>query len=240
MNEETARVIASAIAAAGPIGNGNSYDWEQKVIAALPIVATMFDEEGNVGKRAKLFQDAHIYTGLFMDLKLEESSNRAVLRTDAEKTENGEPVIDEIRTDRIDTAIGARIYRSLQTCRPGDSLLLWRVNEPMRNDPKKNVRVLYHAKRLRRADPQSQRSPNAETPVALPAPPPEVERRDTTDPEALTILAAFQALGPDGKAKVAIACREKGVSIGNGLNLDEALIVMQEITNWRNSQGESF
>jgi hypothetical protein len=169
-----------------------------------------------------LFADAHVYMGLFIDVRVEESSQRAIFRTDPEKTKDGVPVIDEIRTDRIDSPLGARIYRLLQQCRPGDQMLVWRVNEPMRTDKMKNVRVAYHVKRLRRAaePPQTSARPEQHSP-ARPAErssqeeaptPPATERDQRAEEWGEELSARFAALRPASRQViVARTCRAEGL-----------------------------
>lgn len=238
MNEEIARVITGAIAAAGPIGNRSSYDWEQQVIACLPVVATMFDEERPVAERAMLFADAHVYTGLFIDVKIEESSQRAILRTDPEKTKDGVAVIDEIRTDRVDSTIGARIYKLLQSCRPGDSMLVWRVNEPMRTDKMKNVRVAYHVKRLRRAAGSQPSVPPAGA-AERSAPRPPTPSGVAGGPD-ITVLERFRQLSSEGRVAVIAACKDKGVIITGNLSGDDEFVVLQHIIAYLQSTDASW
>lgn len=233
--EEQQRVIAAAIAAAGPMGS--QWEWEQRVIAALPIVATMLsDEQSLIAKRTKMFADAHVYTGLFVSLRLEESSKRAILRTDPQKTKDGVPQFDEIRTDRID-GYGQRTYQTLRKCKPGDELLCWRVNEPMRTDPMKNVRVLYHVKVLRQAQKpgdagaQTPSAGRAVTRPAAPPTPPEESQPQVGSAPPPSLISDFPKYSNKQKLAIANRCRDGGIQ--DFLNptpeqLDKVLLVITE------------
>lgn len=237
MNEEIARVISGAIVAAGPMGQ-NVYEWEQKIIAAMPIVATMFDESGTVAKRAEWFDDAHIYSGLFIEARLEESSQRMILRTDPERTKDGVPQYDEIRTDRVDTVNGKRQQGLLAKLVPGDKVLVWRVNEPMRNDAMKNVRVAYLIKRIGRAKDSAGGTPPApasgqtaergpHTSTVRPAEPRSDPPRGGAS--AAQIMKAIPAMPAGTRVKVIAMAKEAGIDISNFMSDDHAFIVEQII-----------
>jgi hypothetical protein len=246
MNEQIARVISGAIAAAGPLGTaGNQYDWEQRIIAALPVVASLFDEGGMVAQRAEWFDNAHIYVGLFMDVRLEESSQRLVLRTDPERTKNGQPEIDEIRTDRIDTVIGKRQKALLDACQPGDKLLIWRVNEPMKTDAMKNVRVAYLIKRIGRAQQSAGGTPSpaggraAVTPVpaapSAPASHPPGGRGSTVVDD---LMKQITRMPPGTKQKLIAEAVKRRLAISSRMSEDEAHAVFLLLPEIEQDRGE--
>jgi hypothetical protein len=244
MNEQIARVISGAISAAGPMG-GNQYDWEQRVIAAMPIVASLFDEGGMIAQRAEWFDNAHIYVGLFIDVRLEESSQRLVLRTDPERTKDGKPVIDDIRTDRVDTVIGKRQKALLDTCQPGYKMLIWRVNEPMKNDAMKNVRVAYQIKRIGRAQqsaggapsPAGGRAAGHSVPAApsAPAPTPHGSRGSTVVKD---LLAQIPKMPPATRQALIAAARDRRIAISSGMSEEDAHAAFLLLTEIEQDRGE--
>jgi hypothetical protein len=241
MNDDIARVISGAISAAGPMG-GNQYDWEQRIIAALPVVASLFDEGGMIAQRAEWFDKAHIYTGLFVDVRLEESSQRLVLRTDPEKTKDGKPVIDDIRTDRVDTVIGKRQQALLNACHPGDKLLIWRVNEPMKTDAMKNVRVAYLIKRIGRAQvpagagtqPAGRAGDQQRPAPAAPASHPQGGRGNAVR----DLLQQIPKLPPDTRQKLIKAARDRSVAISSGMSEEDAHAVFLLLSEIEKDRGE--
>lgn len=237
MNEETARVLTAAIAAAGPMGN-DVRAWRDRVMVAIAPVAVMFEDESREAQRVEnMLHKSRAYTGLLVSVTKEESSNRLVVRTDSERTKDGERVFEEIRTDVLNTPTGAAMQRTLQRFKPGDRLLLWRVNEPMRSDPQKNVRTLYHVMRIGLAEvpdpPPPSANPAPDRPTATQQPPP------SPGGGAIPVSELLRQLNPAMKGRVAARAREKMGSVNMmKLTADQEMDLLAIIIDEQNKAAE--
>jgi hypothetical protein len=238
MELTTSDLIGLAIAAAGPLDTDPTA-WGKRVEAALPHVKLLVDSP-RLQERAELVNGGSGLKGTFVSLEAESSTNRYILTFKPDRGDENE----QIRTDFVDTATGRLAIDTLRHCRPGDELTMLRVNEPMRGNAQRKVRVLYAVRRGRRA----QRQESAPAPPAAGASTPSGPPPSPSDgPEAPahrvvnTVMEEIQKLTPGHRTEVIARCKRAGIKeVGSSMSDEEQLRAMAIIATFREEQGEPF
>lgn len=227
LNEEQARILLGAIMAAGP---GSGQAWEEKVTAAIPQVAVLFSSD-RTAERIKTAMEAQVYTGLFVSATLEESTKRYIVRTDAERTKDGVPQFDEIRTEPLWSLAGRNTEKLIKSFQVGDRLAIWKAQEPMKDRGGQTARVLYHVVRTRKAAAAEGETPGSPAAARTEgAPQPQATKECTPSlAEAPSVLDRFKALPPNVRGKIAAQAAEKGVTNMARLSGDDEFIILQLI-----------
>lgn len=232
------RIISGAISAAGPANLNNPWQWRQKVQQLIPEVSTMFDERSREFLRTESVLDASHFTGTYLGYKLEESSTRLIVRVDAGQVDRktGEKVIDEVRTERTDGVFGQRMRATLDSFPVGCTIHCWKINEPLKNNPGHNVRVLLHVVKLAGV------GSSTETPRQQPAVPPAtsgpVGPSDDGGGEVNdTINRAFLGLSNVKRVMAAHRCREVGIPGFMTATGDDASVVLVIIRDLEENGG---
>ena len=129
-----------------------------------------------ISKAAERLAEAKPISGIVKDVSFEESSQRYIVTYEAVSGDSaGED--ESLRTERIDNGAEGQIVADAAKALIGQHARLARVNEPMKSNPKKNVRVLVAIgpRSVHDAQPAPQAQPASEPnlqPATEPAPQP--------------------------------------------------------------------
>lgn len=159
--DSSARValVAGAATVAGPGASAS-------VIEGLVVdLALMADEDSLIMKRLVKITDAPRFVAELVDVKIEQSSTRAILslKTD-DITEKKPDGIETMRTERTDQPDGMSMYRRALSLK-GHRVLVFKFIDTAGNDATKKVRICLHLIDLGMPDEKPQIDPSREQAV---------------------------------------------------------------------------
>lgn len=144
---ERTQIILAAIAAAGPVEDGNVAAWNTKVATAAASITAMCDAKSRLAKVIDGVSNSKVFTGTVLGITREESSTRGLVKLKTRPSENHPDGIEDARTERTDTDMGIAMARKIREELLGHKIAVWIENQPLGSSGK-TVRVIQHVEDL--------------------------------------------------------------------------------------------